>query len=77
VDCGIIGSGHPGMDMISFGPNIRGAHSPDEAVQITSVQRFWHLLTAALERLEENRWGAPGWTRVPGPGDAGPFLSGG
>ncbi len=51
VECGIIGSGHPGMEMISFGPNIRGAHSPDEAVQIASVQRFWRFLTAALERL--------------------------
>lgn len=51
VECGIIGSGHPGMEMISFGPNIRGAHSPDETVQIASVQRFWKYLTVALERL--------------------------
>lgn len=51
VECGIIGSSHPGMEMISFGPNIRGAHSPDETVQISSVQRFWRFLTAALEKL--------------------------
>lgn len=51
VECGIIGSSHPGMEMISFGPNIRGAHSPDETVQVSSVQRFWRFLTAALEKL--------------------------
>jgi len=51
VECGIIGSSHPGMEMISFGPNIRGAHSPDESVQVSSVQRFWRFLTAALEKL--------------------------
>jgi dipeptidase D len=51
VECGIIGASHPGMEMISFGPNIRGAHSPDERVQISSVQRFWSFLTSALEKL--------------------------
>jgi dipeptidase D len=36
------------MQMISFGPNIRGAHSPDERVQISSVQKFWKFLLATL-----------------------------
>ena len=39
------------MQMISFGPNIRGAHSPDERVQISSVQKFWRLLLEALQRM--------------------------
>lgn len=48
LECGIIGSKYPGMEMISFGPNITGAHSPDEQVQISSVQKFWKFLTAVL-----------------------------
>jgi dipeptidase D len=38
------------MDMISFGPTITGAHSPDERVYIPSVKRFWDLLVAVLEK---------------------------
>jgi dipeptidase D len=52
LECGIIGDRFPGMDMISFGPTITGAHSPDERVDVTSVKRFWELLTAMLERVE-------------------------
>lgn len=48
LECGIIGAHFPGMEMISFGPNIRGAHSPDEKVQISSVLKFWKLLTRVL-----------------------------
>ena len=48
---GIIGARYPTMQMISFGPNIRGAHSPDERVQISSVQKFWCLLLEALQRM--------------------------
>lgn len=51
LECGILGQNYTTMEMISFGPNIRGAHSPDERVQISSVQRFWKFLTATLERL--------------------------
>jgi len=51
LECGIIGASYPQMEMISFGPNIRGAHSPDEKVQISSVQKFWTLLLAALARM--------------------------
>lgn len=50
LECGIIGRNYPDMDMISFGPNIRGAHSPDEKVQISSVKKFWEFLLATLER---------------------------
>lgn len=51
LECGILGTHYPEMEMISFGPNIRGAHSPDERVQVSSVQKSWKLLTATLERL--------------------------
>jgi dipeptidase D len=48
LECGIIGARFAGMDMISFGPTITGAHSPDERVQAASVKRFWDLLVALL-----------------------------
>lgn len=52
LECGIIGEKYKEMDMISFGPTIRGAHSPDERVQISSVRKFWKLLIDLLERME-------------------------
>lgn len=48
LECGILGEHLPDVDMISFGPNIRGAHSPDEKVEIASVQKFWSFLLAIL-----------------------------
>jgi dipeptidase D len=51
LECGILGTNYPDMQMISFGPNIRGAHSPDEMVQISSVQKYWSLLIEALQRI--------------------------
>jgi dipeptidase D len=51
LECGILGSNYPDMQMISFGPNIRGAHSPDEKVQISSVQKFWSYLLETLKRI--------------------------
>ncbi len=51
LECGIIGTNYPDMDMISFGPNIRGAHSPDEKVQISSVQKFWKYLLEVLKNI--------------------------
>jgi dipeptidase D len=50
LECGILGKHLPGVEMISFGPNIRGAHSPDEKVQISSVQKFWKYLLTTIER---------------------------
>jgi dipeptidase D len=55
LECGIIGSHYPEMDMVSFGPNIRGAHSPDEKVQISSVQKFWDLLLDTLKQIPEKK----------------------
>ena len=51
LECGILGTNYPGMDMISFGPNIRGAHSPDEKVQISSVQKYWKYFVNVLENI--------------------------
>jgi dipeptidase D len=49
LECGILGKHLPGVDMISFGPNIREAHSPDEKVQISSVQKFWKFYLNTLQ----------------------------
>ncbi|MDQ3140778.1 MAG: aminoacyl-histidine dipeptidase [Bacteroidota bacterium] len=54
LECGILGGPYPDMEMISFGPNIRGAHSPDEKVQISSVQKFWNYLLETLKNIPEN-----------------------
>ena len=51
LECGILGKHFPKMEMISFGPNIRGAHSPDEKVQISSVQKFWGLYLETLSEI--------------------------
>lgn len=51
LECGVIGAKVPGMDMISFGPNIRGAHTPQEKVEVASVALFHSLLTDLLQEL--------------------------
>ena len=51
LECGIIGAKYQGMEMVSFGPNIRGAHSPDERLEIDSVNDFWRLLVSVLEQV--------------------------
>ncbi|MDX5436446.1 MAG: aminoacyl-histidine dipeptidase, partial [Pontibacter sp.] len=53
LECGILGANYPYMEMISFGPNITGAHSPDEKVQISSVQKYWDFLLETLKRVPE------------------------
>ena len=51
LECGILGTHLPNVDMISFGPNIRAAHSPDEKVQISSVQKFWKYYIETLKAI--------------------------
>jgi dipeptidase D len=51
LECGILGSHYPEMDMISFGPTIRGAHSPDERASISSTQKFWKLTKEVLKQI--------------------------
>jgi len=51
LECGVIGEKYPGMQMASFGPTIVGPHSPNERVQISTVQNFWNYLKAVLEHI--------------------------
>ncbi|ANW95152.1 aminoacyl-histidine dipeptidase [Wenyingzhuangia fucanilytica] len=51
LECGIIGEHYPNMEMISFGPTIRGAHSPDERASISSTQKFWRFLIEILKNI--------------------------
>ncbi|MFA7687828.1 MAG: aminoacyl-histidine dipeptidase [Moheibacter sp.] len=53
LECGIIGGHYPNLDMVSFGPNIYGAHSPDERVEIKSVQKFWDYFLEVLKQTPE------------------------
>lgn len=54
LECGILGTNYPKMEMISFGPNIKGAHSPDEKAQISSVQKYWTFFLETLKRIPSN-----------------------
>ena len=51
LECGVIGEKYPGMQMVSFGPTIVDPHSPNERVQISTVQSFWKFLKAVLEKI--------------------------
>ena len=51
LECGIIGEKVPGMDMVSLGPTIKGAHSPDERVEIAAVAKYWEYLRAILRNV--------------------------
>ena len=51
LECGIIGANYPEMEMVSFGPTIRGAHSPDERANIPSLQKFWRFLQEILANI--------------------------
>ncbi|AOM40937.1 beta-Ala-His dipeptidase [Xenorhabdus hominickii] len=53
LECGLFKKPYPDMDMVSIGPTIRGAHSPDEKVHIKSVGQYWQLLTAILKSIPE------------------------
>lgn len=53
LECGIIGQHYPEMDMISFGPTIRGAHSPDERASISSAQKYWKFVLEILKNIPE------------------------
>ncbi|TFH28193.1 MAG: aminoacyl-histidine dipeptidase [Bacteroidia bacterium] len=53
LECGLLGGVYPNFDMISFGPTIRFPHSPDEKVEIGTVQKFWDFLVAILEEVPE------------------------
>ncbi len=51
LECGIIGANYPAMEMVSFGPTIKGAHSPDERASVSSTQKFWKYLQEILKNI--------------------------
>ncbi|RTY95373.1 aminoacyl-histidine dipeptidase [Flavobacterium sp. GT3R68] len=51
LECGILGTNYPDMDMISFGPTIHGAHSPDERASVSSSQKFWKFVLEILKNI--------------------------
>lgn len=51
LECGIIGANYPEMEMVSYGPTIRGAHSPDEKANISSTQKFWAFTKDILANI--------------------------
>jgi dipeptidase D len=53
LECGILGTHYPEMDMISFGPTIQRAHSPDERASISSTQKFWKFLLEILKNIPQ------------------------
>mgnify|MGYP003111875413 FL=1 len=55
LECGILGQNYPEMDMISFGPNIKGAHSPDERAQISSAQKYWKFVLEILKQIPKKQ----------------------
>jgi len=54
LECGLILEKYPGMDLISFGPNIRGAHTPKERININSTLKFWKLLNEILKNIPKS-----------------------
>lgn len=54
LECGLFLEKYPDLDMISFGPTIRGAHSPDERLEISTVSKFWDLLLEVLKQIPPN-----------------------
>ena len=53
LECGLFLKKYPALDMISFGPTIKGAHSPEESLNIETVDKFWNLLTKVLKMVPE------------------------
>jgi dipeptidase D len=54
LETAVIGDKVPGLDMVSFGPQIEARHSPDERVSIPTVERFWRLLAAVVDELSSH-----------------------
>ena len=51
LECGLFLEKYPSLDMVSFGPTLRGVHSPDERMLIPTVDKFWRHLLAVLQRI--------------------------
>lgn len=55
LECGLLGTHYPDMEMISFGPTIKGAHSPEERASISSSQKFWELLLEVIKETPKRQ----------------------
>lgn len=55
LECGLILEKYPNLDMLSFGPTIKGAHTPSERINIHTTGKFWKLLLEVLERIPEKK----------------------
>jgi len=53
LECGLILEKYPGLDMISFGPTIKGAHTPEEKININTTQKFWDLLLNVIQNIPD------------------------
>lgn len=51
LECGLFLEKYPDLEMVSFGPTLRGVHSPDERLEIATVPKFWKLLTEVLKTI--------------------------
>ena len=52
LECGLFLQKYPYLDMVSFGPTLRGVHSPDERLEIATVDKFWQLLLDVLKKVK-------------------------
>jgi dipeptidase D len=55
LECGLIGDKYPGMDMISYGPTMKGVHSPSERLEINTVEKFWKLTLDILQKIAKQK----------------------
>ncbi len=55
LECGLLLQKFPGLDIVSFGPTIRGAHSPAERLEIASVEKFWKFLIRVVEAIPDRK----------------------
>ena len=53
LECGLFLTKYPHLDMVSFGPTLRGVHSPSEKMHIPAVERFWNQLTLILKKVAD------------------------
>ena len=53
LECGLFLEKYPYLDMISFGPTIKGAHTPEERISIETTKKFWDLLIDVLQKVPQ------------------------
>ncbi len=57
LECGLFLQKYPDLDMVSFGPTIKGAHTPEERIEIGTVEKFWKFTLRMLERAPVMSYG--------------------